>query len=224
LILEREHNFHLGWFITYHKMNFVVLCEYINENLEKGLIWHSKSLVSAPILLVKKEDGYLLMCVDYRGLNWLTIKNQHPLPLISRLFDQVSHAKVYTKIDLRGEYNLVCIWKGDEWKMTFRTHYGHFEHVMMLFSLTNTLVIFQNLMNDVFREYLDDFVVCYINDILIFSKNMADHKHHVHLMLEKLWEVKFYVKLEKCEFHQFQVKFLGYIIFGDGICMDPHKV
>jgi hypothetical protein len=95
-------------------MNFVVICEYINENLKKGLIWHSNSLASAPILFVKKKYGYLLMCVNYCGLNWFTIKNQYPLPLISILSDQINCAKVYTKIDLREEYNLVHIWKGDK--------------------------------------------------------------------------------------------------------------
>jgi hypothetical protein len=115
------------------------------------------------------------MCVDYRGFNRLTIKNRYPLPLISGLLDQFSHAKVYTKIDLHGAYNLVCIQKGDEWKMTFRTCYGHFQYVVMPFGLTNALAIFQHIMNDVFHEYLDDFMVCYIDDILIFSKNMDDH-------------------------------------------------
>ncbi len=105
--------------------------------------------------------------------------------------------------------------------MTFKTFYCHFEYVVMPFGLTNALVVFQHLMNDAFREYLDDFVVCYIDEILIFSKSMANHEHHVHLVLEKLQEVELYAKLEKCEFYQSKV---GYIIFGNGICMDPHKV
>jgi hypothetical protein len=108
--------------------------------------------------------------------------------------------------------------------MAFITHYGYFEYVLMPFNLINTFVIFQHLMNDLFREYLDDFMVCYINDIFIFSKNMADHKHHVHLMLEKLWEVGLYAKLEKWEFHRFKVEFLGYIVSRNDICMDCHKV
>jgi hypothetical protein len=164
------------------------------------------------------------MCVDYRGLNQLTIKNWYPLPLILGLLDQVNCAKMYTKIDLRKAYNLVCIRKGDEWKMTFKTHYGHFKYDVMHFGLTNAPIIFPHLMNVVFREYLDDFVVYYINDILIFSKNMADHEHHVHFVLEKFQEVELYVKLEKCEFHESKVEFLGYIISRDGICMDLCKV
>jgi hypothetical protein len=131
---------------------------------------------------------------------------------------------MYTEINLRGTYNLVSIREGDEWKMAFIIHYGHFEYVVMPFGLTNAHVVFQHMMNDVFHEYLDNFVVCYINGILIFSKNMANHECHVHLVLEKLQKFGFYAKLEKCGFHQSEVKFLGYIIFGSGVCIDPHKV
>ncbi len=108
---------------------------------------------------------------------------------------------MYTKIDLCEAYNLVHIRKGNDWKMMFGTRYDHFEYVVMPFGLTNMLVIFQHLMNDIFCDYLDDFVICYINDILIFPKNMQDHECHLHLVLEKLWEIKLYAKLEKCEFH-----------------------
>ncbi len=193
-------------------------------------------------------------CVDYHGLNRLTVKNRYPLPLILGLLDQLSHAKVYTKIDLHGTYNLMSIREGDEWKMTFRTHYDHFEYVVMPFGLTNAPIVlqhmmnvfkihydhfeyvvmpfdltnapivFQHMMNDVFCEYLDDIMVCYIDDILIFSKNMADHECHVCLILVKFQKVGFYAKLEKCGLHQFEVEFLGYIIFGDGIHMDLRKV
>jgi len=120
---------------------------------------------------------------------------------------------MYTKIDLCGAYNLVCIREGNKWNATFKTHYNHFEYVVIPFGLTNAPVVFQHLRKDVFHEYLNDFFVCYINDILIFSKNMEDHKHHVCLVLEKLWEVGLYTKLEKCEFHQSKVKFLDYVIF-----------
>jgi len=161
------------------------------------------------------------MCVDYHGLNWLPIKNQYPLPLSSMLLDQLNHVKVYTKIDLHGVYNLVHIWKGNECKTMFKIHYGHLEYIMMPFGLPNALVVFQHLMNNVFREYLDNFVVCYIDDIFIFSNNMKDEECHVCLVLEKLWEVGFNIKLEKCKFHQSEVEFLGYGISRDDICMDP---
>jgi len=109
---------------------------------------------------------------------------------------------MYIKIDLCGAYNLVCIWEGDKWNATFKTHYNHFEYVVIPFGFTNMPVVFQHLRKDVFHEYLNDFFVYYINDILIFSNNMEDHKRHVCLGLEKLWEVGLYAKLEKCEFHQ----------------------
>jgi hypothetical protein len=108
--------------------------------------------------------------------------------------------------------------------MVFKTHYDHFKYVMMPFAHINTSTIFKNLMNDVFCEYFDDFMVCYTDDIVIFLKNMEDHEHHVHLVLEKLWKVGLYAKLKKCEFHQFEVEFLGYIIFGNDIHMDFCKV
>jgi hypothetical protein len=137
-------------------------------------------------LFIKKKDGSFWMCVNYHGLNQLTIKNQYPLPLVSKLLDQLNHAKVYTKINLCGAYNLVCIRKGDEWKTVFSTCSVHFEYV----------VIFQHLMNNFFYEYLDNFVICYINDIFIFSKNTEGYERHVHLILEKFWEVRLYTKLE----------------------------
>jgi hypothetical protein len=116
------------------------------------------------------------MCVDYRGLNKIMIKNRYPLLLISRLLNQLSQSKIYTKIDLRGAYNLVRIKRGDEWKTAFRTRYGHLEYNVMPFGLTNISIIFQHLINDIFGEFLDNFVVCYLNDILIFSKNEKDHE------------------------------------------------
>jgi hypothetical protein len=195
----------------------VALQDYLDENLVKNFIRHSKSHAGAPIVFVKKKDGSLRMCVDYCGLNKVTIKNQYPLPLISGLLNQLGQAKIHTKIDLRGMYNLVRIKEGDEWKTTFRTRYGHFEYNVMPFGLTNAPAIFQHLMNDVFREFLDDFVVCYLDDILVFSKNEEEHINHVRLVLEKLRTTGLYAKLEKCVFHQPQVEFLGYIISGEGL-------
>ena len=164
------------------------LQKYIHENLAKNFTCHSKSPVGARILFVKKKDGSLWMCVDYQGLNKVTKKNRYPLHLISGLLKQLGHTKIFTKIDLRGAYNLVQIKEGDEWKTVFRTKYGHFEYNVMPFGLTNALAVFQHMMNDIFREYLDDFVVIYLDDILIFSKNEEEHQKHVRLVLEKLWE------------------------------------
>ena len=202
----------------------VALREYLDENLVKNFIQHSKSPARAPILFVKKKDGSLRMCMDYRGLNKITVKNRYPLPLISRLSDQLNQAKIYTKIDFQGAYNLVRIKVGDEWKIAFRRRYGHFEYNVMPFGLTNAPTIFQHLMNDVFHEFFDHFVVVYLGDILVFSKNEKDHENHVQLVLEKLRSAGLYAKLEKCVFHQPQVEFLDYIISGEGLSMDPKKI
>jgi hypothetical protein len=126
------------------------LREYIDENLSKNFIMHSKLLGGAPILFVKKKDGSLHMCVDYRGLNKVTKKNRYPISLISGLLEQLGSAKIFTKIDLRGAYNLVRVKEGDEWKTTFCTRYGHFKYLVMPFGLTNALAIFQHMINDIF--------------------------------------------------------------------------
>ena len=152
------------------------------------------------------------------------MRNRYPLPLISQLLDQLSLARVFTKIDLRGAYNLVRIKPGDEWKTAFRTRYGHFEYKVMPFGLTNAPAVFQHMMNDIFREYLDQFVVIYLDDLLVFSKSQAEHDRHVKLVLEKLREVGLYAKLEKCEFDRDEVEFLGYRISKNGIGMDKGKI
>jgi hypothetical protein len=131
------------------------------------------------MLFVKKKDGSLWMCIDYRGFNKITIKYQYLVPLIYGLLDQFGQAKIYIKIDLRGAYNLVWIKEGDEWKIAFWARYGYFEYNIMPFSLTNAPIIFQYLMNHIFCKFLDDFVVCYFGNILIFLKNEKDHEKHV---------------------------------------------
>ena len=154
----------------------------------------------------------------------MTKKNRYPLPLISGLLEQLGRARIFTKIDLRGAYNLVRIKEGDEWKTAFRTRYGHFEYNVMPFGLTNAPAVFQHMMNDIFREHLDDFVVIYLDDILIFSKNEEEHEKHVRLVLEKLRKRGLYAKLEKCLFHQTEMEFLGFIATTEGLKMDPKKV
>ena len=200
------------------------LYEYLQDNLKTEFIRHSTSPAGAPILFVKKKDGSLRLCVDYRGLNRITKKNRYPLPLIPSLLDQLRTAKRFTKIDLRGAYNLIRIKEGDEWKTAFRTRYGHFEYRVMPFGLTNAPAVFQHLMNDIFRDYLDQFVIIYLDDILIFSANPDDHDHHVRLVLQRLRQHGLYAKLEKCEFDVNTVEFLGYIISTEGISMDPKKI
>jgi len=200
------------------------LKKYIKENLEKGFIRKSTSPAGAPILFVKKKDGSLRLCVDYRKLNEMTIRNSYPLPLISELLDRVKGAKFFTKLDLKSAYNLVRIKEGDEYKTAFRTRYGHFEYLVMPFGLKNAPATFQHFINDVLSDYLDDFVISYIDDILIYSKSLKEHHIHVKKVLKKLLENNLYVKLEKCEFDVSETAFLGYILSKDGLKVDPNKI
>jgi RNase H-like domain found in reverse transcriptase/Reverse transcriptase (RNA-dependent DNA polymerase)/Integrase zinc binding domain/Chromo (CHRromatin Organisation MOdifier) domain len=200
------------------------LREYLDENLGKGFITASSSPAGAPILFIKKKDGNLRLCVDYRGLNGITVKNRYPLPLISEMLNRVGKARYFTKIDLRGAYNLVRIKSGEEWKTAFRCRYGHFEYRVMPFGLTNAPATFQHFMNDTLRNFLDDFCVVYLDDILVYSQTMDDHRSHVRQILDRLREARLYAKLEKCCFHVEEVEFLGYIISSKGIRMDPAKI
>jgi len=200
------------------------LKEYIEENLEKGFIRPSESPAGAPILFVKKKDGSLRLCMDYRRLNAITIKNQYPLPLIGDLIDQLRDCTVYTKIDLRGAYNLLQIAEGEEWKTAFRTRYGLFEYKVMPFGLTNAPASFQHLMNQIFRDILDVYVIVYLDNILIYSKSENNHWTHVCEVLKRLRANNLFAKHDKCNFHTSKVEFLGFLISANGVEMDPEKI
>jgi hypothetical protein len=152
------------------------------------------------------------MCLDYRSLNDFTIENKYPLPRIEDLFDQMRGARVFFKIDLRSGYHQIKIRSFDIPKTVFSTRYGLYEFTIMSFGLTNALAYFMNLMNKVFMEYLDIFVVVFIDDILIYSKNDCDHEEHLRMVLHKLWDNQLYAKYSKCEFWIDEVPFLGHII------------
>jgi len=201
------------------------LREYIDDNLKKGFIRRSESPAGAPVLFVPKKDSKKLrLCVDYRALNKITVKNRCPLPLISETLDRLSTARIFTKLDLKGAYNLIRVAEGEEWKTAFRTRYGHFEYLVMPFGLTNAPATFQAYLNDVLRECLDTVVVIYLDDILIYSADPKDHVVHVRRVLQLLSNAQLQVNLEKCQFSVTKVEFLGYIISPEGISMDPAKV
>ena len=200
------------------------LKEYIDDNLRKGYIRPSQSPAGYPIIFVPKKDGKLRLCVDYRQLNGITIKNRYALPLINELHDRFRGAKFFTKLDLRGAYNLVRMRKGEEWKTAFRTRYGHFEYMVMPFGLTNAPATFQALINQTLHEYLDVSVVVYLDDILIYSSSKEEHTIHVKKVLSALQERHLYLKLEKCEFYKQSVGFLGFQITTNGIQMEESKV
>lgn len=201
-----------------------VLDDYITENLAKGWIQHSKSQGGAPVLFAPKKDGKLRLCVDYRGLNAITVKNRHPLPLISESLARLAGARIYTKLDLRDAYHRIRIRKGDEWKTAFRTRYGHFEYRVMPFGLANAPATFQAYVNKALAGLIDTFVVVYLDDILIFSLDEDSHVEHVRIVLDRLREYKLYAKRSKCTFHTTEVEFLGFIVSSSGISMDPSRV
>jgi hypothetical protein len=178
----------------------VELKKQIVELQSKGFIRRSSSPRGAPMLFMEKKDGTQRMCVDYRSLNEVTIKNKYPLARIEDLFDQMKGASVFFKIDLRSAYHQLKIRESDIPKTAFRTRYGLYEYTVMSFGLTNAPVYFMYLMNKVFMEYLDKFVVVFIDDILIFSKTEEEHEKHLRMVLEKLRSNQLYAKFSNCEF------------------------
>jgi hypothetical protein len=172
---------------------------------------------------VKKKDNSLRLCVDYRPLNVVTIKNKYPLPRIDILFDQLAGAKVFSKIDLCSGYHQIKIRPSDNPKTAFSTRYGLYEYLVMSFGLTNAPAYFMYLMNSVFMQELDKFVVVFIDDILIYSKNPEDHANRLHIVLQRLRDHYLYAKFSKCEFWLNTVKFLGHTISSDGISVHPSK-
>nr|CAE03723.2 OSJNBa0021F22.17 [Oryza sativa Japonica Group] len=196
----------------------------LEELKEKGYIRPSTSPWGAPVIFVEKKDKTKRMCVDYRALNEVTIKNKYPLPRIDDLFDQLKGATVFSKIDLRSGYHQLRIRDEDIPKTAFTTRYGLYEFTVMSFGLTNAPAFFMNLMSKVFMEYLDKFVVVFIDDILIYSQSEEDHQHHLRLVLGKLREHQLYAKLSKCEFWLSEVKFLGHVISAKGVAVDPETV
>jgi hypothetical protein len=200
------------------------LREYIDENLKKGFIRPSSSPAGSPVLFVPKKDGKKRLCVDYRKLNAITTKDRYALPLADELRDRLSGAKVFTKLDLRGAYNLVRMKKGEEWKTAFRCRYGHFEYQVMPFGLTNAPATCMRMMNDILRDYLDKICIAYLDDILVYSKTAQQHIKDVKEVLMALMKAQLLCKPEKCEFHKEKVEFLGYVVTPGGLSMDPTKV
>ncbi|KAL0551627.1 hypothetical protein IC582_010716 [Cucumis melo] len=196
----------------------------LQELLDKGFIRPSVSPWGAPVLFVKKKDGSMRLCIDYRELNKVTVKNRYPLPRIDDLFDQLQGATVFSKIDLRSGYHQLRIKDEDVPKTAFRSRYGHYEFIVMSFGLTNAPAVFMDLMNRVFREFLDTFVIVFIDDILIYSKTKAEHEEHLRMVLQTLRDNKLYAKFSKCEFWLKQVSFLGHVVSKAGVSVDPAKI
>ncbi|GBG62830.1 hypothetical protein CBR_g32412 [Chara braunii] len=196
----------------------------LDELMEKGWIRPSSSPFGAPVLFVPKKEGELRMCIDYRGLNAITVKNAEPLPRIDDLLDRVQGAKYFSKIDLKSGYHQIEVHPDDQYKIAFRTTYGHYEFIVMLFGLTNAPATFQRCMNDLFRPWLDRFVVVYLDDILVFSRTLEEHQGNLRQVLEKLREANFKINAKKCDWAKTQVLYLGHVLDGDGVKPEDSKI
>ena len=196
----------------------------IHEYLQAGYIRPSNSSFGALVLLVKKKDGSMRMCIDYHGLNDITIKNNFPLPRIDDLHDRLGNARYFTKLDLYSGYHQIPIRPGDEHKTAFMSRYGTYEFMVMPFGLTNAPATFQTAMTTLFTEWLDDFVIVYLDDILIYSQSQPDYIQHVRQVMQKLLDHQWICKLKKCDFATKSVEYLGHIVSDRRIAIDPDKM
>jgi len=222
--LEEGKQSPFGPIYSLSEVRSTALHDFLQENLTCNFICPSQSACGAPVLFVKKKDSSLQLCVNWCRLNTITKKDQYPLPLIPNLLDRLHGSCIYTKIDLWGTYNLVQIAPSNKWKTAFWTHYGSFDFLVMHFSLTNALATFQQLMNTIFADCLDYFVVVYLDDILIFSKNPEEHTNHVCKVLMHLQKNSLFAKPEKCKFSVNTTEFLGFVISPNSISMSKSKV
>ena len=213
--------------MTPHRMAPIDLQELkvqVQELLDKEFIRPSTSPWGAPVLFVKKKDRTLRLCIDYRYLNRVMIKKRYPLPRIDDLFDHLRGVQVYSKIDLRIGYHQLRVRETNILKTAFRTCYGHFKFTVMPFRLTIAPTAFMDLMHRVFQPYLDQFVVVFVDDILIYSQSEREHEDHLRIVLQLLRDHQLYAKFSKCEFCLTEVRFLGHVVSTSGVSVNPEKV
>jgi len=199
------------------------LHRYIKQNENREWIRRVKSGRASPIMFVKKKDGKLRLCADYGGLNEVTKKDQHPLPLISEALDRLGGAKYFTKLDIKDAYYNIRIREGDEWKTTFSTKLGTYKYLVMPFGLCNAPAAFQQCINEVLMEYIDMCCIVYLDDRLIYSNTLQQHRKDISNILEAIRKLGMKVKPSKCEFHQSETEYLGFIIGQEGVKTDPVK-
>ncbi|GBG73769.1 hypothetical protein CBR_g17109 [Chara braunii] len=196
----------------------------LEELLRQGFIKPSNSPWGAPVLFARKADGTLRLCIDYRGLNRYTVKNNYPMPRSDELFDRLAGNRFFTKIDLRSGYHQIRVAAADQPKTAFRSRFGHYEFTVMPFGLTNAPATFQRAMNDIFRDILEQYVLVYLDDILVFDRTLEEHLRHLRDVLDRLRRHGFYANLSKCRFAQHKVDFLGHYVSDQGLHMDDAKI
>jgi hypothetical protein len=222
--LQHGYSMPCGWIYNVSEFELMTLKAYIEVNLANGFIQHSSSPAAAPILFAKKKDGGFRLSVDNNALNLATVKNRYPLPWISEMLDGVLEARVFTKLDLHGDINNIRIKGGDEYNTAFGMSYWQFEYWVMPFGLTNAPATFQWYIDDCLWPFIDDFVVYYLSNILIYSTNEKEHEEHVHHVLQRLKQFGLYCQTEKCRFRVAEVGLLGHVITADAVGMDSDRI